>query len=123
MLQHFFSHANASGARSTALHALQWVIGLFLSALALLVFGGAQPWLLISVGLALLVVLAVFLGAYLYLLLRNPDALRSEHFSLSKMAIEKGLVGDNVQGLIDPMTVDAASNRQLAITANDEAKP
>jgi hypothetical protein len=123
MLQHFFSHANASGARSTALYALQWVIGLFLSALALLVFSGAPPWLLILVGLALSVVLVVFLGAYLYLLLRNPDALRSEHFSLSKMAIEKGLVGDNVQGLIDPMTIDSASTRQLAITANDEAKP
>jgi hypothetical protein len=99
------------------------VIGLLLSALASLVLGEAPSWLLISVGLALAVVLVVFLGAYLYLLLRNPDALRSEHFSLSKMAIEKGLVGDNVQGLTDPMTINSASTRQLAITANDEAKP
>jgi hypothetical protein len=122
MMQSFFSQASARGARSTALHALQWAIGLFLSAIALLVFGNAPPWLLVGVASALCVVLVVFLGAFVYLLFRNPDALRSEHFSLSKMAIEKGLVGDNINGLIDPMTVDNSSSRRLAITANDEEK-
>jgi hypothetical protein len=122
MMQSFFSQANARGARSTALHALQWTIGLFLSAIALLVFAGAPSWLLVGVASALSLVLLVFLGAYIYLLFHNPDALRSEHFSLSKMAIEKGLVGDNVSGLIDPMAVDGPSSRRLALTANDEDK-
>lgn len=122
MLQSFFTHANARGARSTALHALQWVIGLLLSALALLVFGNAPAWLLIGVGIALSLVLLIFLGAYLFLLLRNPDALRSEHFFLSKMAIEKGLIGDDVAGLIDPASIGNANTRRLAITATDEGQ-
>ena len=122
MIQHFFSQANARGARSTALHALQWAIGLLLSGTAVLVFANAPSWLLIGVGVALALVLLVFLGAYIYLLSRNPDALRSEQFSLSKMAIEKGLIGDNVSGLVDPMTVESSAARRLAITANDEDK-
>ena len=123
MLQSFFSQANARGARSTALHALQWTIGLFLSAMALLVVGGAPTWLLIGVCVALSLVLLVFLGSYLYLLFSNPDALRSEHFSLSKMAIEKGLVGDNVSGLVDPITIEDAGVRRIPLNGDDEGQP
>lgn len=41
---------------------------------------------------------AVYIGAFLYLLFRDKDALRSETYSLKKLAIEQGLVGDNETG-------------------------
>lgn len=97
----FFSEASAKGARSTALHALQWVIGMVLVAITLLLFAGAPEWLLITLIVVLGVFFTVFLGAYIYLLLQNPDALRSEQFTLSKIALEKGLVGDSVHGLFE----------------------
>ena len=122
-MQSFFSQASARGARSTALHALQWAIGLLLSAMALLVFGRAPEWLLVGIAIAICAVLTVFLAAFVYLLFHNPDALRSEHFSLSKMAIEKGLVGDNIAGLVDPMTVENVTSRRLTIATNDEGQP
>ncbi|HTL73204.1 MAG TPA: hypothetical protein VL863_07860, partial [bacterium] len=40
--------------------------------------------------------------AYIFLLKREPDALRSESFALSKMAIERGLVGDSQHELAKP---------------------
>lgn len=41
----------------------------------------------------------------------NPDALRSESYSLSKMAIERGLVGDSISGVAQsrPPLLDAGS--------------
>lgn len=110
----FFSEASAKGARSTALHALQWVIGMVLVAMTLMHFAGAPFWLLVTLILILGVFLLVFLGAYIYLLIRNPDALRSEQFTLSKIALEKGLVGDSVHGLFEyEKTISAKSQPSL----------
>lgn len=37
---------------------------------------------------------------------RAPDSLRSERFSLQKMAIEKGLYGDSLVGTVELPDVD-----------------
>ena len=44
----------------------------------------------------------VFLVSYPFLLYYNPDSLRTEGFALEKMAIERGLYGDNLVGVFDP---------------------
>jgi hypothetical protein len=49
----------------------------------------------------LCVFLLLFLVSYIYFGIKNPDYLRSEQYSLSKMAIERGLLGDNLTGLRD----------------------
>jgi hypothetical protein len=41
----------------------------------------------------------IFLAFYMYFAVKNPDALRSEKYTLSKMAIEKNLIGDDKVGL------------------------
>lgn len=114
----FFSHANAKGARSTALHSLQWALGLLLATLPALVSFNAPNWILSLVFIFISLVVAVFLGAYVYLLIKNPDALRSEEFSLSKLAMEKGLVGDNVHGLSDPRITSVPVIQSTQIGSN-----
>lgn len=47
-----------------------------------------------------LLALAIVVG-FLVCVFRNPDALRSEHFSLRKLAVERQLVGDDRSGLRD----------------------
>ena len=44
---------------------------------------------------------SIYLLSYVYYALKNPDALRSERFTLSKMAIEKNLIGDDKAGLLE----------------------
>jgi hypothetical protein len=44
--------------------------------------------------------LLVFMFAYLYLMFNDRDALRSERFTLSKMAIERSVTGDSLRGFI-----------------------
>lgn len=118
----FISHASAQGARSTALHALQWVLGLLLSALPFLVWAGAPLWILVTAMSAIVVVLLVFLVTYVYLLFRNPDALRSENFTLSKLAMDKGLLGDTTSGFYDPQRTPSGSSNALTLPT-DQGRP
>ena len=122
LIRSFLSQANARGARSTALHSLQWALGLLLACLPPLLLAKAPEWLIGLVIALVVAVLLVFLVAYVYLLLRNPDALRSEEFSLSKMAMERGLVGDNLSGLSDPRLVKASSDDSLLLGSDQGAR-
>lgn len=125
LMQSFMSQASARGARSTALHSLQWALGLLLAAIPTSLVTGAPQWLVVCLLVAVAIVLFVFLGSYVFLLFRNPDALRSEEFSLNKLAIEKGLIGDSTHGFIDPRIVNAdTQSTALAIAADQgERKP
>ena len=59
-------------------------------------------WLTISEFIAALLIGAVYVGVYLFFLRnKNIDALRSETYSLQKLAIEHGLFGDSDAGIID----------------------
>ena len=73
--------------------------------LALLIVGllssvqlNAADWITILLGVSSAVVLALGLVAYIYLLVNDRDALRSERFTLAKMSIERGLMGDTASG-------------------------
>lgn len=122
-LNSIFSRDTARKARSSALNSLQWYIGMILAALPALVIAKAPEWLLICVIVGFALVGLVFLGGFVFLLMYDRDALRSEDYSLSKLAIEKGLVGDNVAGLMDGQLV-VDSPAPLRIEGNgDGAKP
>lgn len=88
----------------------------------MLLLAGAPTWLLIAVGVGLALTMLTFLGAYIYLLIKLPDALRSESYSLSKMAIEKGLVGDNLLGLSDPRKGSPALQNSAVKDVADEVQ-
>ena len=51
--------------------------------------------------------LLLFGFGYVFFMFKDSDALRSERYSLSKMAIEKGLIGDDIKGLL---SADLAEN-------------
>jgi hypothetical protein len=96
-----FSESSAKAARTTALHSLQWMVFILLSGLSSSVLLGAEGWVKIAIGVGIGAVLLVYLASHLYLLLKNPDALRSEQYSLQKLAMEKGLMGDSLRGVVD----------------------
>jgi len=65
--------------------------------------------------LTILLSAAVILAgcAYVYLLKNDRDALRSESFTLQKIALERGLIGDNAAGLVDIDKQDATFLKSL----------
>lgn len=101
LLRELLSQASTRAGRSTALKPLGWLLSILLSAaLGVVGLSGPSWFVLVTVGFAAATT-AAYLAAYVYLLLKNPDALRSETYVIQKLAIEKGLVGDSVTGLFE----------------------
>ena len=67
---------------------------------------GLSGWVLVLLGTFAGLFVIAFLAAYFILLFRNPDALRSERFTLSKMAMERSVTGDSLKGFTEAELVD-----------------
>lgn len=115
LLRSFLQQATASGSRSTVLTDLRWFAGISFSALLIALKFSAPVWILVFIAVILGLICLIYLGAYVFFAVRTPDALRSERFTLSKMAIERSVTGDNLAGFIDPMTDDS---RPLTLPAS-----
>jgi hypothetical protein len=63
---------------------------------------GAPVWVLAILAAFGVVFVLAFTSAYFFLMIKNPDALRSEKFQLSKIAIERSMIGDNITGFLEP---------------------
>ena len=105
IIKALLSRSDASGSKSTILQPLTWFIAILLATLAILFKIQAPIWICsILTGIILLIVV-LFVFAYVYCLFVDRDALRSESFSIRKMEIEKGiLMGDNSTGLLGKPT-------------------
>jgi len=96
------------------------LVGLLVVALVVLVpVKGCPPWVLGALFVLVVLTVLCFLGAYGYLVVRNPDALRTEKFHLRKLAIEKNLIGDSLTGLRDVTFVEPAAEH-LALPLPDD---
>ncbi len=92
-------HATLS--RSDVLKSLWWLFWPLLTA-TITSFSFSTPlWFSIFLTICLGLVMGLYLFAYSFCLLKNPDGLRSERYSLEKMAIEHSVVGDDLSGIID----------------------
>jgi len=118
-----FAESIARGTKSSALQTLLVAMGMLIIGLPLTIYVGAPSWLLICLFSALGIVLLTFIVAYIYFLKTNPDALRSESFTLKKMAMELGLVGDNITGLKDASTLEHTKDEPKALTSGEDIKP
>lgn len=99
LFRSLLQQATAQGSRSTALNPLAWALGILLSAMLLAARISNLPiWVLWLLGCSSAVFVTAFVVAYFYLLFTDRDALRSERFTLSKMAIEKSVTGDSLRG-------------------------
>lgn len=120
LIRSFLEQATAQGSRSTALSPLGWLAAILSSALFGAFIAHAPNWATISIMVALCLSVFMYLAAYIFFMIRSPDALRSEKFTLSKLAIEHSAKGDNLSGLIEP-----GNAKQLplpSVTKQEEGK-
>jgi threonine/homoserine/homoserine lactone efflux protein len=101
LIRSLLQQASAQGSRSTALNPLAWAFGLTLSGLIVSVSFKATDWIIVFLSVVSSLILAVFLFAYIYLLFRDRDALRSEKFRLSNIAPERSISGDSLKGFVE----------------------
>jgi hypothetical protein len=108
---------NSTLSRSDILKPLAWYIGIFTTIISISLFAPNRPgWLLPIMVVFLGAGVSLYMFAYLFCLIKKPDALRSEKYSLHKMAIESGLYGDSLRGMID-VTPTASAITNLNDTA------
>lgn len=87
-----------SKSRSDALRPLAWLVGLTGTSLAALAATSAIWPILALVGLCFAGAVVLYGYAYYYFMTKDPDALRSEKYAIHKLAIEKGVYGDDIAG-------------------------
>jgi len=75
------------------------------------------PWVGITFVALTTVAVAGYLIAYFYLMIKDRDALRSERYSIQKLAIEKGIVGDDISGVLQ---IDEIETPKLLSEASAE---
>jgi hypothetical protein len=97
-------HATLS--RSDVLRPLAWLLAILIVLIFGLIYLNAPNWIILCAGIALFICVVLYAGSYIYCLLCDRDALRSERYSLDKLAIEHGIYGDSNIGLIDPGSGD-----------------
>lgn len=91
--------ADIGQSRTSTVNPLQWALVILLVGMIMLLVVGAPPWLIILLAVLVAAVFVAFCVSFFFLLFKNPDALRSETYSLSKYAIDKGLYGDSLVGV------------------------
>lgn len=115
-LSEYFAPQAGSGKKSTTLQPIVLVVGILISALIGSFLFKAPSWVYICILVFVFIVLGLFVYSYDYFMRNNPDALRSEKFQITKLAIERGLVGDD--SLSTPISFE--EKRSLPQAPDDE---
>ena len=115
ILESLLKQSEVGQSRSSVINPLQWT--LVIVTFALLAFAAVPhipARLVIGAACADGSVLAALLGAYVFFMITDPDALRSEKYALVKTAIERRLLGDSLTGLSDAIeTLEAVEKTPL----------
>lgn len=114
LVKAFLEQASASGTKANVLKPMNWMILTLIAAVIAMFKIGVPIWISILIITFMVISIIIFLFAFLYCLFKDRDALRSEKYSIQKMAIEKGFVGDNIYGRISQEFL-----RSLSLQEND----
>ena len=107
---------SATLSRSDVLRPLAWLIAILVAGTVVTAVAPGAPVDLSTWFFFLLAGSVVLYGlGYLYCLFMDRDALRSENYSLHKMAIEQHMLGDSVSGLFEADKVSPSSSEAAAI--------
>jgi hypothetical protein len=106
---------NATLSRSDVLKPMAWLIGMLALATCIALFAKPPEWVLVALISTLITTIALYALAYGFCLFADRDSLRSEKYSLHKMAIQHRLLGDSVTGLFEAAD-EAKQSEQLPVT-------
>jgi membrane protein implicated in regulation of membrane protease activity len=100
VIKQFLQQASEEGSRSTVLKPLGWMMAILIAA-TISGFSFCPAWVGILFAVFAGLTMALYLFAYLYFMFTDKDALRSETYSIQKLAIERNLIGDDKNGLVE----------------------
>lgn len=107
-----------SNSKSTVLKSLGWLIAILSSSTIAASRYGLDKWLVIMFGILDGVAILAYIGFYFFFALKDPELLRSEKYTIQKMAIQHGFIGDDISGFVKFVKVDDVA--LLADTKSEE---
>jgi hypothetical protein len=119
-IQQYLRQAENQGSKSTVITPIGWLLAILLSGTTAALKYNAPTWVLIVLMLGLGILFAVFAWAFVFFSYRSPDYLRSERYTLTKLAIEHSQKGDNLVGLIDVALQEPQQQPRLPPSPNQE---
>lgn len=122
LLSALLQHNIAKGYKSNVLNPLIWLTGTFFIAIVGAIISKAPTWILIVLIVLLILIIGLFSFAYCFCLIKNPDALRSEKYSIEKMAIEKGYIGDSIKGMMKKESFTAQGEVAAELIDDDSSE-
>lgn len=117
-IKSFLEQAKGQATRSTAMNPLGWFCAVLLAGLVTMVYAKAPAWLLILLACVFVLCALCYLTCFALALRYKPDVLRSEKFTLSKLAIEHR-IGDTEEGFVDGELVDSLPAKALPDKGGD----
>lgn len=100
LIKMFLEQATAKGSRSNVLKPLYAMMAVCIAGVFATFHFSFPVWSSYFFAFFTFVTMSIYLMSYLYCLLKTPDALRSETYSIQKLAIQKGFVGDDLTGVV-----------------------
>lgn len=120
-LTSLFHKAMESGSKSTVLKPLAWFIAICASSSISASYFSSPDWLCGTFGVLCIIGMLMYLVAYIYFAITDKDSLRSEKYSIQKMAIQKGFFGDDVVGYTRVSNeIEEGKTTMIAEKANQE---
>ena len=119
-LKALFHQTTAYGTRSTVLNPLGWFISILLIGTIASFYYKLPTWIGIALAIITFSSTFIYLICYIYCMVKDRDALRSEKFSIQKLLIEKGFFGDDIQGLIKKEELQLPQEGQADSPADSE---
>ena len=107
-----------SDSKSTVLKDLKFPLTLLIIAFSGLASFKTEPIYLYFIGGLVTLFVAVFIFAFLYCLIKNPNLIRTEEHIERTMAIKKGFFGDNLFGFLANKKEKSINN----ITPEDQSQ-
>lgn len=108
------------GKRSSAMLPVLKILTVAAAAFALVAHSNAPAWALGLAGGIFGSVCLVGLTVSIYLLVKNPDCMRSESFVLAREAMHRGYTGDSVLGLARSESSEASPPKMLVNDKSSE---
>jgi hypothetical protein len=85
--------------KSTVLKSLGWLVGILSATTVFSSKYSSYEWLVVLLAVLDALAVIVYIGFFMFFAFKDPDLLRSEKYSIQKMAIQHGLIGDDLSGL------------------------
>lgn len=98
-LSQILQQAMERNTKSTVLRALGWLVGILSAATIFASRYGLDKWLVVMFAVLDGITVLFYIAFFAYFAFKEPDMLRSEKFTIEKLAIQHGLIGDNLSGL------------------------